>query len=330
MSYHLKLNESVPDAIRRITVEQAGLAAEALSHCRASNRDKAIHDARKSVKKIRCILRLVRNDLGKTYKKDRRKLRIVAHNLARFRDRGALIMAFDKLRDIYPDDFRRPGLDSLRDHLVAHKQEAEKTADVGKAVRKMAARLRAVAGDAKTWRLETDGFAAIGPGLEHTFRRGRKTMTRAEIEERPEVYHEWRKYLKEQWYHIRLVKDFGAGVAPEYEKRLKQIDAWLDEEHNLSLLREKIVARPCCHPNEHDMAMILSRIELRQAELRANSLSLAREVYERNAGAFTRKMNQLWSRWQDGRLRNDRSARRRSGPKHAPKTSPRHPLARAA
>ena len=327
MSYHLKQSESVPEAIRRIAIEQAELAAKELSRCRVSNRDEAIHVARKSVKRIRCVLRLVRGDLGHTYKRERRKLRSVAHTLSNFRDGAAVISAFDKLRENYPVDFRQPTLDLLRDHLIAHKLEREKTAHVHKTLRKIASRLRAVASRAKTWPLETDGFPAIAPGLQQTFRRGRKTMSRAGAQERPETYHQWRKYLKEQWYHVRLVKDLWTGVIPDYDKTLKQIDDWLDEDHNLSLLQQQILERPCCRKNDDDTALIVSRIKLRQAELRANSLSLARAVYEDSEGMFTRRMNRLWSAWRGGRLKMSRPGELRAGRVKILKTPPlRHAM----
>ena len=60
MAYHLESGETVPEGIRRVIREEIESAAGQLAGKGDPNRDEAIHEARKSVKKIRGALRLVR------------------------------------------------------------------------------------------------------------------------------------------------------------------------------------------------------------------------------------------------------------------------------
>jgi len=53
----------------------------------------------------------------------------------------------------------------------------------------------------------------------------------------PENYHEWRKRVKEHWYHVRLLEVTVADGG--YEKSLKELETALGEDHNLVLLQEK-------------------------------------------------------------------------------------------
>ena len=64
MSYRLKENEGFSEGIKRIVLEQLD---EALANLKPAvrNKDEAIHDARVSIKKIRAVLRLIRDSLGK-------------------------------------------------------------------------------------------------------------------------------------------------------------------------------------------------------------------------------------------------------------------------
>src|SRR6266567_8833517 len=69
MAYRLERDESVPQALRRIAREQLASAADELGK-RGSKRAEGIHEARKSIKKVRAVLRLVRQELGNTYRKE--------------------------------------------------------------------------------------------------------------------------------------------------------------------------------------------------------------------------------------------------------------------
>ena len=67
MGYQLSDDRSFSESINKMVLEQVD---KALDNLRPSvrNKDEAIHDARVCVKKIRAILRLVRDSLGhKTY-----------------------------------------------------------------------------------------------------------------------------------------------------------------------------------------------------------------------------------------------------------------------
>ena len=67
MAYHLKTGERVPDGIRRTAREELESAANQLEGRAGATRDEAIHEARKSIKKVRGVLRLMRPELGETY-----------------------------------------------------------------------------------------------------------------------------------------------------------------------------------------------------------------------------------------------------------------------
>ena len=81
MAYHLKRSESVAEGIRRIAREEIESAADQLSKGHR-DRDEAIHEARKSIKKVRAVLRLVHPELGDTYYQESSYLRDVGRKLS--------------------------------------------------------------------------------------------------------------------------------------------------------------------------------------------------------------------------------------------------------
>ena len=95
MAYHLKRSESVPEGIRRIAGEELESAADQLSMGQGGNLDEAIHEARKSVKKVRAVA----VNAGRpehSYREESSFLRDVGRKLSQFRDAGAVIKSVRK------------------------------------------------------------------------------------------------------------------------------------------------------------------------------------------------------------------------------------------
>jgi hypothetical protein len=151
----------------------------------------------------------------------------------------------------------------------------------------------------KAWPLQTDGFPAIAPGLRQTFRCGRKALVQVQDCPRPENYHEWRKRVKDHWYHVRLLEDLWTDVMQAYEKSLNDVQTWLGDDHNLVLLREQIVAEPDSYGSDKEISLVLRHAEKYQKELRDSARSLGKRVYyEEKPRQFVYRMRQLWDEWQ--------------------------------
>ena len=67
MGYAFDRDETVPEAVRRITDEQVEGAASALERVQEHDLEATVHDCRKRAKKLRGLLRLVRPALGRAY-----------------------------------------------------------------------------------------------------------------------------------------------------------------------------------------------------------------------------------------------------------------------
>lgn len=286
----------MPQGIRRIAREQLEAAVESLKG--RGSRDEAIHDARKRVKKARALLRLVRQELGNFYGAENTRLRDAGRGLSEFRDAAAVIATFDELREHYRDEMHKHPLDSIRRGLQLRKSRAERKANFKQALDEIAAVLSSSARRAGKWPLAADGFAAIAPGIERTFRRGRRAMQVAHGEARPENYHEWRKRVKDQWYHTRLLGDVWSEVMGGYERSLKQLEDWLGSDHNLEVLRAKIAAEPEFYGAPEDIELLMDLIAKREKELRDCSQTLGGRVYVESPGAYRKRLHRLWDVWQ--------------------------------
>src|SRR5450759_3837318 len=169
MAYRLKADESVPEGIKRIVKEEFDSALGQLSGNSPGNVAVSIHEARKSVKKIRAVLRIIRAELAGDYQSENRRLQAVGRKLSELRDAGVMVETLDKVKAKYHDQIGGHSLDLIRRGIVERKKQAEKQAKTGKLFAQLAGTLRGCAKRVNKWRLHTDGFAAIAPGLEESF-----------------------------------------------------------------------------------------------------------------------------------------------------------------
>ncbi len=164
MPYHLKSNESIPRGIKRIVREELDSAMDQFRGKAGGTKDNAIHEARKSVKKIRGALRLVRAEMGDSYRLESGALREASGRLSELRNATAILEAFDHLAMGGQKGSR------IRQGLVRRKHQADREAHINDVLTRVADSLQAVGKRVKEWPLETDGFEAIRPGLKQTFR----------------------------------------------------------------------------------------------------------------------------------------------------------------
>src|SRR3981189_1948536 len=101
MAYRLRQQESVADGLRRLARKALQSARDRLRRTSPPS-DEAVHEARKSVKKVRAIVRLIEAAGGRGIGKSKKQLRTVNRTLSRLRDADVMIESLAMLRHDYP------------------------------------------------------------------------------------------------------------------------------------------------------------------------------------------------------------------------------------
>ena len=281
MSYQLSLAEPVPDELRRIAREQLGRAAERLRRP-DGDRVEAVHDARKAVKKTRALLRLVRPSLPREeYQRENAALRDAGALLSGTRDRDVLVATFDDLAGRYVGQIAAEEFDAAREQLTAgppppHPAPAQEAA---------AAALDAIAARIDRWPLEDADAATLQRGLAQVYRRGTKAYMSALTDPSVEALHEWRKRVKDLWYHARLVHDVWPPVLEAQAAELKRLSELLGDDHDLAVLRDAL-------PED---SPVLPLVSMRRDELQAQARRLGALVYAERPKAQRRRMRAWWA-----------------------------------
>ena len=180
MAYHLKPGESVPQGLRRIAAEQLGKAIEHLQST-AGARDEHIHEARKAIKRLRALVRLVRRELGEeTYALENMCLREAGQRLSGLRDATVLILTLDRLVQDLGKNVPESRFGRVRQWLIQRRAEVYgQAASSEETYREVADDLKVLLGRLESWNLRRPGWGALRPGLERMYARGQSEFEAA-------------------------------------------------------------------------------------------------------------------------------------------------------
>ncbi len=296
-AYRLKRSEAVADGVRRIARGRAESAREELSRARGGEElAEAIHAARKEMKKLRAVLRLVREGLGEaTFRTESRRYRDTGRLLAASRDAEVKVETLAALEERFDGEMPRAAARAWRAALEGERDEIAGAAEgeIGARLEQARAALEAGIAAIPSWPLETGSWELIEPGLLRSYRRGRREWKRTRTQASAESVHQWRKRVKDLWYQLRIVRKAWPATIDEMASRAHELADLLGDHHDLTVLAADLRDRP----EIEDRASLAASIERRQDELLAEALELGALFFAEKPTAFRSRMRAYWLAW---------------------------------
>jgi CHAD domain-containing protein len=296
-TYRLRRKEPAPAGIRRIAEARADDALEQLREGAEADPAPAVHEARKDLKKLRSVLRLARDELGEAvYRSENVRFRDAGRMLSGARDAQVKLGTLAALRERFGDRLPPDGVG-----LFAHalEGERERLADPDGevlALDRAAGAIEAGRNAIAEWPLQADEWSLVGPGLKRSYRRGRNRYAEVRDGAGDEAVHEWRKRVKDLWYHLRLVRNAKKSVLGEAADEAHRLSDLLGDHHDLAVLRDDAVERRELFA-DGDLEKLLSSISERQDELAADALALGERVYAEKPSEFEQRIRSYWKSW---------------------------------
>jgi CHAD domain-containing protein len=308
--------ERAQDGMRRIALAQLDLAIELVRGEKDVPYEEAVHDTRKALKRLRALVRLLREELGEqAFARENAALRDIAGRLAGARDAEVMVSTLDRLLDDHGEHgaarrrgggklrgrrsvvkLRRRGpVVKLRAQLAAERDRAAQRGLREEATRDaMLGELYAVRGRVAAWPLP--GNANLRPqerGLRRLYRQGRRRYGRA-LRAKPRdtrALHQWRKRVKDLRYAAQVL-----GLE-ELSKRADDLQEQLGEEHDLALLAARVRAPggPLAgggRRRKRTRKTVLKLIARRRARLRKLALREGGRMYKRKPKRFIKRARQ--------------------------------------
>jgi CHAD domain-containing protein len=289
MAYRLEADESVRTAILRCAREQLDRAVSELSEGVNEDPVRAVHAARKAIKKERSLLRLARGAMPAAQRRrENAALREAARELSGTRDADVMIATVDSLADRFVGQLPATAFDAIREQLRSQGSARPGSALESRAVGELGA-IRVRVDD---WQLSRDGWKAIEEGLVLSYKRGRKAFARARKQRSVEDLHAWRKRVKDLWYHERLLAAVCGPAVGGQAKDAHRLADLLGDDHDLALLRQTLTRDAM--PIPADIDAVVTLIDHRREELQSEAVAIGERVYADSPKAFGRRMRRLW------------------------------------
>ncbi len=293
VAYAFKPHHTLARDVRAIVCRQIDRAEHELIAIGDARSDRALHDARRHLKKILALLRLVKPAIAQEYSRFSGPVRRACLMLAPLADAEALVGTASGQAAS-----RHPGIDAasasaVRAALRRQQADADRKAAFRR-VRTRAARLLALERSrVERWAAPLGGFESLAPGLARSMRRTRRAMARADSCRRQEAFHTWRRRVKDLWFQVRLVEGCCPHRLLPMRRRLERLDGLLGDYHNIVLL-EAFLREGSCLARE-DTARCLRNLRQRRTRLGHRALALGTVVLRDRPGAF---VQWVASRWQ--------------------------------
>lgn len=231
MTYRFKLNETAPAGASRIGLEQLDIAKT-----RLASRDDipaAIHDARRCLKRLRALLRLVRPALAEsTYRRETNRIAGIGKLLADARDQHVMQQTLAKMETRFDTLPKSVGVKLIKLMANGGGTKRASTLERRQALEGLAQACKFFA------RLEHRhiGFDHLATGVERSYRRARRRFREAYESPTDEAFHEWRKTVQQHWRHMQLISRAWPDVLGARAGEAKELSRLLGDDHDIHVL----------------------------------------------------------------------------------------------
>lgn len=291
MAYRFKLNEPFDKGFRRIALEQIASAEQSLTA--TADRTAGVHEARKSLKRLRALLRLVRPSLGeKNFRAFDSAFRDTARLLSDARDRHVLLETLGKLEVRYELGAGDPTA-AARAVIGSNEQEPAPSV-AGADVNDATLRLKKTARRFSAVKLNSNSFKVAGDGLEACYRLGRKHFNSAFANGTDEAFHEWRKSVQQHWRQMALLSNAWPACFDSRVEAARDLSELLGDDHDLALLAAFVRSLKPVELRDRDCKDLLRLCLRRQGEIRASAAPRGAILFAEKAGALRRRVEVYW------------------------------------
>lgn len=267
----------------------------------------AVHEARKSMKRIRALLRLVRFEIGeKAYRFENLAMRDTARMVSDVRSSAVAVETVSGVRRLYGALLAEQTFEELQDRLEVRRDRIELRAmEDPDLVPRVVANLEKAHARYAAWPTDPgarevygvgirESFEAIGPGLRHTYRRGRREMVAAYRSPTPHNFHWWRKRVKYLRHQLEILVPVWPEVMLGMALTVERIGELLGEDHDLAELVRVLQERPDLCPDPLERSLLRALAAQRRDDLETASRILGRRIFAESPDDLVKRIGAYW------------------------------------
>lgn len=299
--FQIQKAENSSQAVKRIIKEEIDETLRQLTEAKIEL-DTAVHETRKCIKRIRAVLRLIKEEIGQSnFDRENAAYRDAAREISALRDTTVMVETLDLLQ---PGETSSPTAELFpitRQKLVEIKDQSQ--ADFFNQqdpIQKIVSRLSRASERVDALPISLHNFDLFSAGLTTTYRLGRKRMNEAYDQGRsPEKFHEWRKRVKDFWHQIELFQPLWPPIFEGMANELHLLSDYLGEAHDAAVLASYIGDNGEKFKAEPQLNQLLEKLHQRQQNLETAACPLGRRLYAEKPTQFVQRLATYWTIFQE-------------------------------
>lgn len=292
--------ETLTEGVDRVTSEQF-LIALGIATVSTDDRARAVHATRKAIKRLRSVVRLVRDVIARDrYDADNQMLKLIAAELGGVRD--SWVMAGTLARILPTADETRDSMAPLMARLQAqYRAETRQVLGNDAQMASIVEQLENVKRRSRGWticaaddRSLPHDFASVELGLERVYNRGRRGMENAIEYPTDTLLHNWRKrakYLRHQVEALNVLDPEALGLR---EAQLETLTDLLGDDHDLAVLMNRLEEDRSLGAGI-DLDGVTRAIANRRRDLQKEAMDVGAVCYSSSTVEFLDTMRACWA-----------------------------------
>lgn len=294
------------DELRRHESVRQGLVRVARFHCQTLRGlraegpvDQVVHQTRVTCKRMRALWRLIEPSSDPDWvKAEDRALRNAARALSSYRDRDVARPTLETLLAAESSPSIKLSLDLLDLNQSSGEtasrvwtEAIEQAVDHGLAtLEESLSRLRPVP-------LLAGGWSALAPGLEVSYRQGRRDWRLLLRKSDDDCFHDWRKRVKSLHFQLCFLRGMDPDGLDPLIEGLRKLGNTLGREHDLQVLRDQAQDREKNFRAVVSFAPLHKRVAKALARLRKKALRQGEALYGGKTPVWSEAMGARWRNW---------------------------------
>jgi CHAD domain-containing protein len=291
--FQLILKSPLEDGIKKLIYDQISLARYQIEN--QTDIHLAIHESRRTLKRIRAVLRLTRDEIGNSnYHRENILMRDLGRRLSGARDHQVLLRTFSSLEEQYPTSFSGSEISRIK-QLVKDQTDFEINHfkhDLG-GFEQFKEDLVEASGRVDQYCTIRNDFLAIENGLRRNYKQGRNLLKQIGREDH-EIFHEFRKRSKYFLHHIQILRPLFPRLMKAYAKSIQKYSELLGETRDYYRL-EMFLEEPGSQPIPADSRKKMTgKIRQVRNELLEKIFLDSSHIYAEKPGALVNRMRRYY------------------------------------
>ena len=261
------------------------------------NIEESVHNIRRTIKKIRALLLLIRDEIGySSYLRESGFYRDIGRQLSECRNLDVFCKVAMDLDQQFILDLKY----SCLQHLIP-KIKNQKEASLNQLVRpggffsEINQKLAIARSNIENARIQGDSFVVLMKGLKNSYKKSRKALAVCLDDPTKNNAHKLRKALKSMWYQIRIFKPVYPLICKAYAKSLRSTTETLGELNDYAEFRTYLgnsIARGLNRNNRAILNVMLDDLQNHKLDAALPEIQLA---LTETPSQFIKRMGGYWN-----------------------------------